>query len=93
MEDDDGEQFLPQGVLDFKGEIRNVLENLVISDYFFNRSYNEIWEAGLEAIISRIKFNDKEEVLTSLNAENTEAPIFCTKTFMSLKIEWKKQRE
>lgn len=85
MEDDDGEQFLPQGVLDFKGEIRNVLENLVISDYFFNRSYNEIWEAGLEAIISRIKFNDKEEVLTSLNAENTEAPIFCTKTFMSLK--------
>lgn len=39
----------------------------------------------MEAVISRIKFNDKEEVLTSLNAQNTEAPIICTKTFMSLK--------
>lgn len=83
--DDNGELFLPKDVLDFEGEIRNVLESLIISDHFFNRSYNEIWKMGLEAVISRIKFNDKEEVLTSLNAQNTEAPIICTKTFMSLK--------
>lgn len=83
--DDNGESFLPKDVLDFEGEIRNVLESLIISDHFFNRSYDEIWKMGLEAVISRIKFNDKEEVLTSLNAQNTEAPIICTKTFMSLK--------
>lgn len=80
-----GEQILPKEVLDFEGELKNVLESLAISDHFFNRSYDEIWEMGLEAIISKIKFNDKEEVLTSLKTGNTDAPIFCTKTFMSLK--------
>lgn len=84
-ENDNGEQFLPKEVLDFKGELKNVLECLAISDHFFNRSYDEIWEMGLEAVISRIKFNDKERVLASLKAEDTETPIFCTKTFMSLK--------
>ncbi len=84
-ENDKGEQFLPKEVLDFKGELKNVLECLAISDHFFNRSYDEIWGMGLEAVISRIKFNDKEKVLASLKAEDTETPIFCTKTFMSLK--------
>ncbi len=84
-EDDGGEQFLPKEVLDYEGELKNVLESLAISDHFFNRSYDEIWEMGLEAVISRIKFNDKEKVLASLKAEDTETPIFCTKTFMSLK--------
>ena len=84
-ENDKGEQFLPKEVLDFKGELKNVLECLAISDHFFDRSYDEIWGMGLEAVISRIKFNDKERVLASLKAEDTETPIFCTKTFMSLK--------
>ncbi|MCI8614392.1 hypothetical protein D7V94_03595 [Parablautia intestinalis] len=84
-EDDSGEQFLAKEVLDYEGELKNVLESLAISDHFFNRSYDEIWEMGLEAVISRIKFNDKEKVLASLKAEDTETPIFCTKTFMSLK--------
>lgn len=84
-ESDNGEQFLPKEVLDFKGELKNVLECLSISDHFFNRSYDEIWGMGLEAVISRIRFNDKERVLASLKAEDTETPIFCTKTFMSLK--------
>lgn len=84
-ENDNGEQFLPKEVLDFEGELKNVLESLAISDHFFNRSYAEIWEMGLEAVISRIRFNDKEKVLASLKVEDTETPIFCTKTFMSLK--------
>ena len=84
-ENDSGEQFLPKEVLDYEGELKNVLESLAISDHFFYRSYDEIWGMGLEAVISRIKFNDKEKVLASLKAEDTETPIFCTKTFMSLK--------
>lgn len=83
--DKNGTYALVDGVMDFEAEIRNVIESLTISDYFFNREFNEIWEMGLEAVVSRIKFNDEEKVLTSLSGENTSTPIFCTKTFMSLK--------
>lgn len=76
---------LMDGVMDFEAEIKNVIEALTISDYFFDRDFNEIWEMGLEAVVTRIKFNDEERVLTSLSGENTSMPIFCTKTFMSLK--------
>lgn len=82
---DQGECVLTDGVMDFEGEIRNVIEGLTISDYFFNREFNEIWGMGLEAVVARVKFNDEEKVLTSLSGEKTSTPIFCTKTFMSLK--------
>ena len=81
--DEKGIHTLNVGVMDFEAEIRNVIEALTISDYFYDRSFDEIWKMGLEAVVARIKFNDKEQVLTSLSGENTSAPIFCTKTFMS----------
>lgn len=80
-----GKSVLANGVMDFEAEIRNVLERLAVSDYFFDRDFDEIWEMGLEAVVARVKFNDEEKVLTSLSGENTSTPIFCTKTFMSLK--------
>lgn len=83
--DANGKHSLADGVMDFEGEIKNVLEGLTISEYFFHRDFSEIWEMGLEAVVARVKFNDKERVLTSLRGEDTETPIFCTKTFMSLK--------
>lgn len=83
--DENGNYYLPDGVMQFEAEIRNVIEALAVSDYFFEKDFEEIWEMGLEAVVARIKFNDKENVLTSLSGENTETPIFCTKTFMSLK--------
>lgn len=83
--DEKGKHVLSDGVMDFEAEIRNVLEGLAISDYFFDRDFNEIWKMGLEAVVARVKFNDEEKVLTSLSGENTSTPIFCTKTFMSLK--------
>ena len=76
---------LEEGVMNFEGEIKNVIEGLAISDYFYQRNFDEIWDMGLEAVVARIKFNDTERVLTSLSGENTSTPIFCTKTFMSLK--------
>ena len=82
---EEGKHVLSEGVMDFEAEIRNVLEALTISDYFFDRDFNEIWKMGLEAVVARVKFNDEEKVLTSLSGENTSTPIFCTKTFMSLK--------
>lgn len=44
---------------------------------------------GVDTIISRIKFKDTEHVLTSLNGETSDMPIFCTKTFLALKNLWK----
>lgn len=83
--DEKGKHSLNEGVMEFEAEIRNVIESLTISDYFFCRNFDEIWKMGLEAVVARIKFNDKERVLTSLSGEDTSTPIFCTKTFMSLK--------
>lgn len=83
--DAEGSATLEEGVMDFEGEIRNVIECLVISDYFYQREFSQIWDMDLEAVVTRIKFNDRESVLTSIKGENTYAPIFCTKTFLTLK--------
>lgn len=83
--DGKGNYFLDKGVMNFEAEIRNTLECLTISDYFYDKNFDEIWNLGLEAVVARVKFNDEEKVLTSLSGENTSAPIFCTKTFMALK--------
>lgn len=76
---------LPHNVIDFKDEIQKTIEKVVVSDYFYNVKYEAIWDMGIDTIISRIRFNDKEHVLTSLSGEASEMPIFCTKTFMALK--------
>lgn len=76
---------LPQNVIDFKDEIRKIIEKVVVSDYFYNVKYDQVWNMGVDTIISRIRFNDEEHVLTSLSGEASEMPIFCTKTFMALK--------
>lgn len=83
--DCNGKRIVPRGVMDFYDEIKKALERLAISDYFYNRDYEEIWDMGVDTIIARIKFNDNENVLTSLSGEESEKPIFCTKTFMYLK--------
>lgn len=82
---EEGKRSVPKGVMDFSDEIKKAMERLAISDYFYDRSYDEIWQMGVEAVISRIKFSDNENVLTSLSGEDSEKPIFCTKTFMYLK--------
>lgn len=82
--EEDEKIILPKGVLDFGDELYKLIEKLTVCDYFFDRSYEEIWNMGVDAIIAKIRFNDAEHVLTSLSGEATEVPIFCTKTFMAL---------
>lgn len=84
-EDEKGKKVIPKGVMEFSDEIRKAIERLSISDYFYDRSYDKIWNMGIDAIIAKIKFNDNENILTSLSGEDSETPIFCTKTFMYLK--------
>src|SRR5699024_9054905 len=76
---------LNSGVLDFNDEIHKVIEKLTVSDYFYDMAYEEVWNMGIDTIISRIRFNDVEHVLASLSGEESDIPVFCTKTFMSLK--------
>jgi len=76
---------LNRNAFDLHDEIQKVLEKMAVSDYFYNLPYEEIWKLGVNTIISRIRFNDVEHVLTSLSGEESEMPIFCTKTFMALK--------
>lgn len=83
--DENGNNQLEDGVMKYEAEIRNVIEALSISDYFHEKEFDEIWKMGLEAVVARVKFNDEERVLTSLSGEDTAVPIFCTKTFMTLK--------
>lgn len=82
---DDGKIKLPKTVIDFHDELRKLLEKLVISDYFFDKDYEDIWGLGVDTIISKIRFKDLEHILTSLNGESSEVPIICTKTFLALK--------
>ncbi|RGB82645.1 hypothetical protein DW097_24595 [Enterocloster clostridioformis] len=82
---EDGRKVIPKGVMEFSDEIQKALERLAVSDYFYNRSYEEIWDMGVNAVIAKIKFNDNENILTSLSGEESDKPIFCTKTFMYLK--------
>lgn len=81
----DGEYLLPEEVIDFNDELYKLLEKVVVSDYFYDIRYDDIWNMDVDTIISRIRFNDTEHVLTSLSGESSELPIFCTKTFMALK--------
>ena len=85
LEERNGELVIKRGVIDIEDELKNQIEKIVISDYFFNRSYENIWKMGVDSIIARIRFNDKEHVLTSMSGDNSERPIFCTKTFLALK--------
>ena len=82
----DGKEYhLEKNVFDFNDELRKIIEKLCISDYFYNIPYEDIWHMGVETIVSKIKFKDLEHVLTILSGEASETPIFCTKTFLSLK--------
>lgn len=76
---------LKKNVFDFKDEVKKIFEKLCISDYFFDVPYEDIWNMGIDAIVSKIKFKDMEHVLTILSSEASEVPVFCTKTFLSLK--------
>lgn len=82
---EEGKTSLKAGVLDFADEMHKLIEKLVVSDYFYDMPYEAVWKMGIDTIISRIRFNDVEHVLTSLSGEESEMPVFCTKTFMSLK--------
>ena len=77
---------IPKYVFDFQEELKKVMEKLCICDYFYDVQHETaVWEMGVEMIVSKIKFQDVEHVLTIMSSESSQIPVFCTKTFLSLK--------
>ena len=83
-EQEDGS--IPKYIFDFQEELKKVMEKLCICDYFYDVQHETaVWEMGVEMIVSKIKFQDIEHVLTIMSSESSQIPVFCTKTFLSLK--------
>lgn len=77
---------IPKYVFDFQEELKKVMEKLCICDYFYDVQHETaVWDMGVEMIVSKIKFQDVEHVLTIMSSESSQIPVFCTKTFLSLK--------
>ena len=71
---------IPKYVFDFQEELKKVMEKLCICDYFYDVQHETaVWEMGVEMIVSI------EHVLTIMSSESSQIPVFCTKTFLSLK--------
>lgn len=84
--DEQEEGLIPKYVFDFQEELKKVIEKLCICDYFYDVQYETaVWGMGVEMIVSKIKFQDIEHVLTIMSSESSQMPIFCTKIFLSLK--------
>lgn len=84
---------IPKYVFDFQEELKKVMEKLCICDYFYDVQHETaVWDMGVEMIVSKIKFQDVEHVLTIMSSESSQIPIFCTKTFLCEKNHWKMQK-
>lgn len=73
------------GVIDLKDELKKVLQHLVVADYFFNEDVDVFSKNNVSAVITSIKFNDKEENTARLTGENNSKAIVCSRTFMSMR--------
>ncbi len=81
----DGRRVINNGVIDLKDEIKKVLQQLVISDYFFNEDIDLFSKKNVSAVITSIKFNDKEKNTARLAGEDNSKAIVCSRTFMSMR--------
>ena len=71
VEEKNNKLSLNKGVFDAEDEFKNVIEKMVICDFFYDRPYEIVWKMGIESIISKIKFNDREHVLTWMSGDNS----------------------
>lgn len=81
----DGYKLINKGVIDLKDEVKKVLQQLVISDYFFNEDIDLFSKKNVSAVITSIKFNDKEKNTARLAGEDNSKAIVCSRTFMSMR--------
>lgn len=71
--DEQEEGLIPKYVFDFQEELKKVIEKLCICDYFYDGQYETaVWGMGVEMIVSKIKFQDIEHVLTIMSSESSQ---------------------
>lgn len=81
---ENGEIYLPSGIMDIKDELLKLLQRITVSDYFFNRDHNEVWDMNVSAIVNSVKFSDKNDVLAIVSGEEKRKPVFCSNSFLVL---------
>lgn len=78
------EVLLPDNIINIEKELKNLVTRAIVSDYFFSRNYDEVWNMGLSAIINSVKLSELDSSITIVKSENNTKPIFCSKPFLML---------
>lgn len=78
------EVLLPDNIINIENELKNLVTRAIVSDYFFSRNYDEVWNMGLSAIINSVKLSELDSSITIVKSENNTKPIFCSKPFLML---------
>lgn len=72
-------------VFDIEKAIVKVLEHIALADFLFDRDISEIFDMGINHIITYLKFNDGTNVNATVKGENYKKCIFSSEAFMGLR--------
>lgn len=81
---DGGQTKIPKSVMNIQNEINNLITRAIVSDYFFRRNYNAVWDMGLSAVVNSVKLSELDNAITIVKSEDNNKPVFCGKPFLML---------
>ncbi|MDU7157017.1 MAG: hypothetical protein E6323_04875 [Clostridium perfringens] len=79
------ESKLNPNIMDLQKEFNNIIEELILADYFFGRDAENILNLGISAMLTEIRFSDNKNVIARLSGENRRNSIFNSKSFLGLR--------
>lgn len=81
----DGEEIkIQENIIKIQNELNNLVTRAIVSDYFFKRKYDAVWDMGLSAIVNSVKLSELDNSITIVKSENNNKPVFCGKPFLML---------
>lgn len=83
--EDKSKKTIPTKVMDIEAEIYKMLQGLTIVDYLFGKDEDNIWDIGINTIMTCIRFNDSKNATARLSSENRKKHIFNSKAFIDLR--------
>lgn len=81
---DGGQTKIPKSVMNIQNEINNLITRAIVSDFFFRRNYNAVWDMGLSAVVNSVKLSELDNAITIVKSEDNNKPVFCGKPFLML---------
>ena len=81
---EDEKEKLPENIIKIQNELNNLVTRAIVSDYFFKRNYDSVWDMGLSAIVNSVKLSELDNSITIVKSENNNKPVFCGKPFLML---------